>query len=298
MRGTHLNGLEGTNPFGFLAALGVQELFKESPEGPALWWTDATVPQARTDFTVDAIVEQAMMQFPQWANHRALNPNIDPKADRSAKFRDSDIRRYLNLTQNGRPGSAFATALLAEGSLDSKGVAKPTDLYFTAGRLLFVRIAREILLHADEESIRNALDGPWQSREVSSLGWDPAGYIPYSLAPTKPGTGKKEAYVGVEALAILGMSRHPVFCGPKRTLTQGCSGSWSNTQYTWPLWRRPSGYNVVSSLLTHARSSAHRIPAKWFKGWGVSMVLKSQIRRTRGQGGGLFTPSEIIWPTE
>ena len=38
--GIRLRGLEGTNPLGFLAALGVQVLFNTEPDQPKLWWSE------------------------------------------------------------------------------------------------------------------------------------------------------------------------------------------------------------------------------------------------------------------
>lgn len=271
-------------------------LFDFEAHQPKLWWTDDPIPVALVNCGVDMITEQAGRVLPQWAAHRTFNPNIDPKADRSAKYQSSDIRRYLQAAQDGKPGSSFATALLAEGSLDNNGVAKPSDLYFTTGRLLFIKVARGLLRATNRELIREALEGPWRPRKVSSLGWDPAGYTPYAVAPTKPGAGDKQAYPGVEALAILGMSRHPVFLGKRRTLTQGCSGPWSQTKYTWPLWNKPAGYRAVSSLLAQARSPIRDATrSRWYEAWGVTTILQSQISRNRGQGGGVFGPPRIIW---
>ena len=294
---TKLTGLEGNNPLGFLAALGVQELFRHSNDPPCLWWTDDSLSCAVVDAEIDTIIEQASNVLPKWSTHRSLNPAI-AKADSSAKFLPADIRRYLAETRDSQPGSALATALVAEGSLDNNGVAKPSDLYFTAGKLLFVKIARAILMAADDASIKATLLGPWKSQKVSSLGWDPSAYIPYSLTAIKPGTGPKSAHAGVEALALLGMARHPVFRGTSRTLTQGCSGTWQNSLYTWPLWNHPSGYGAVRSLLDHARSgSPQDNRSKWYRAWSVFRLLQSHVPRTKGQGGGFFGPPRIIWPT-
>ncbi len=298
MTETELIGLEGNNPLGFLAALGVQELFRHTNNPPRLWWTDDAVSCAVVDTEVDRIVEQAHTVLPRWSGHRSLSPAIEKSADSSAKFASANIRKYLQETQDGKPGSSLATALVAEGSLDNNKKAKPSDLYFTAGKLLFVKIARANLIAADDEAIRGALLGPWVSQKVSSLGWDPSAYIPYSLTAIKPGTGPKSAFAGVEALALLGMSRHPVFQGRDRTLTEGCSGTWQNSVFTWPLWKHPSGYGAVRSLLAHARSPSPEDPRnRWYKAWGLIRLLQSHIPRTKGQGGGFFGPPRIIWPT-
>ena len=44
MNQTRLTGLEGTNPLGFLAALGVQVAFASEGDQPRLWWSDDIIP--------------------------------------------------------------------------------------------------------------------------------------------------------------------------------------------------------------------------------------------------------------
>ena len=49
MNGTHLTGLEGTNPLAFLAAIGVQTAFADEEAQPRLWWSDDVTPHAVVD---------------------------------------------------------------------------------------------------------------------------------------------------------------------------------------------------------------------------------------------------------
>ena len=297
MEGTKLTGLEGTNPLGFLAALGVQTVFQSEKHQPRLWWTDDVIPHAMvdSDYEVGRLVDQALYILPNLCRSAALNPGIDKKADHDAKFKQDQIRPYLAQSQSCQYGSSLASAIVAEGSLDRNGVAKPSDLYFAAGRILFLDLAKTVLEAANAEALNEALVGPWRPHHVSSLGWDMDSYIPYALAATKPGTGKKRSYPGVEALALLGMSRHPVFLGRDRTLTRGCSGSWKRGLYTWPVWTRPAGYGAVSSLLAQTSPSALTDRTRWYSAWGISQVFQSQIRRTDQGGYGAFGPPQIIW---
>lgn len=306
---TRLSGLEGNNPLGFLAAVGVQELFRDSAYPPRLWWTDDAIPCAVTDIAVDLIVEQAIEVLPNWSGHRSLNPRIGIKVDHNAKFAPADIRRYVSVTQDGQPGSSLATALVAEGSLDNNGVAKPSDLYFTAGQQRFLNMAREILSKASPIELREGLMNAWSyTSRLPSLMWDVVDDRVYALAAFDPAGEKKLSNPGPEALAILGLSRHPVFAGKARlpggmkrdrTLTQGCSGSWKHGHYTWPLWCKPAGRRAVQSILVHATGATEGVLQRrgvWYRSWGVSQVMKSAIRRSAQGGYGTFGPPEIIWP--
>ena len=104
--GTHLEGLEGTNPLGFLAALGVQVLFDLKEQQSKLWWSDDIIPHAIVDpeYSIDFIVTQALEEFPKWLESPALNPGIDKKADNDAKFKPDDLKEYLGNTRDNHPG--------------------------------------------------------------------------------------------------------------------------------------------------------------------------------------------------
>ena len=308
--GTHLTGLEGTNPLGFLAALGLQVLFEFADRQPKLWWSDDVIPHAvaSPEFDVDRIIEQADRVFPQWLESPAVNPGFGTKADDTAKFSPEDLREYLHKTRPHQPGNLMASALVAEDSLDGAGkVAKPSDLYFTAGQLKFLKIVRDILTGADPNTLVEGLIGPWSySSTLSSLGWDTTDDRIYALAPSNPAKDKKLTNPGAEALAILGLSRHPVFGGRDRngrdrTLTQGCAGPWRRGgTYTWPLWTRPAAPSTVRSLLAHATGGEGKIAerSRWYRAWSVSTVIRSTIRRSDQGGYGTFGPPEIVWSRE
>lgn len=304
--GTRLRGLEGTNPLGFLAGLGVQTVFETELDKPKLWWSDHVIPHAVIDseFTIERVVNQALGVLPMWADSPALDPGVGSMADNTGKFSPEDLTRYLESTRSQQPGNRFATALVAEGSFDGSGVAKPTDLYFSAGRLQFLKIARDILTGVDREALVEALDGPWSySSSLSSLGWDITDDRIYALAAGNPAKEKKLTNPGAEALAIVGLSRHPVYAGRDRrgrdrTLTQGCAGPWRRGgTYTWPLWTRPATPNVVRSLLAHATGDENAVlkRSRNYHGWGISSIMRSTIRRSDQGGYGTFGPPEVIW---
>ena len=302
MNVTRLTGLEGTNPLGFFAALGVQVAFASEPEQPRLLWSEGVTPYALVDsvYSYQRIADQAMQVFAQWRDSPAMNPRQCDgmpmgKGD-ELKLSPEDIRTYLwQASREHQPASGLSTALVAEGSLDNNGKAKPTDLYFTAGQQRFLDAARKILSEASCEDVMADIEGPWRYKsEVPSLGWDIVDDRLYALRAKKPSDEKKLTNPGSEALAVLGLSLHPVFKGRDRTLTQGCSGPWKSASYAWPLWNRPASPNAVKSLLAHAYSTAAD-RCRWLHSWGVFRILATSVRRS-GQGGyGTFGPPEILW---
>ena len=304
MNGVHLTGLEGTNPLGFMAALGVQVAFEHERNQPRMWWSNDITPHAIVDegFTVERIANRALEVLDDWRKSPAANPkradgSAMPKGD-ELKLTPKDLRSYLNHAGMAGQANHLASALVAEGSLDNQGVSKPSDLYFAAGQQKFLDTVRKILISVVPDDIIVGLIGPWHYKsKLPSLGWDVSDDRVYALRATDPSDEKKPTNPGPEALAILGLSVHPVFAGGGRTLTQGCSGSWKKGYYSWPIWRKSASHLAVKSLLAHASrydpTSANR--SAWFKSWGVSAVLRSPIRRS-GQGGyGTFGPPEVAW---
>ncbi len=303
MNGTHLTGLEGTNPLAFLATLGVQVAYASESQQPRVWWSDGVVPHAVVDdkFTVERIAAQATKTFDGWSRSPAVSPRLTdgsliPKGD-ELKISSIHMRAYLGQASQCGPAGAFITALLAEGSLDNNHVAKPSDLYFTAGNQKFLKMVRQILKQATPADVISALEGPWEYRsELPSLMWDVGDDRVYALRAHDPAPEKKRTNPGAEALAILGLSRHPVFAGRNRTLTQGCSGTWKEGWYSWPLWSKAASPNALKSLLAHAYDPTQDMQRGYtLPAWGISMVLRSPIRRSAQGGYGTFGPPEVAW---
>lgn len=297
MTGTHLTGLEGTNPLGFFAALGVQVAFDGAAHVPRLWWSEDVVPHAVVDeaFSIEDIAVQAMEVFPAWLESPAVSPGLEPAGD--VKFKEEEIVTYLNRSRNSERGARLAACLVAEGSLDNNRKAKPTDLHFTAGQMKFLKIATEVLEGVTAEDLRDGMTGPWPYQsKLGSLMWDVVDDRNYALLASDPSKSKNKKLTnpGPEALAILGLSRYPVFGSPGRTLTQGASGSWKSGLFTWPLWTKPGSLRVVDSLLAHVASDR----ADLFPAWGIKRVMQSAIRRSSQGGNGTIGPPEVIWSRE
>ena len=306
MNGTALTGLEGTNPLGFLAALGVQVAFASESEQPSLWWSTDVTPHALVDrnFSLERIADQALGIFKRWLNSPTLNPKRAdgtkmPNGD-DLKLEPRDIRAYLGDGSQCDFGGSLATALLAEGSLSANGKAKPSDLYFTTGNQKFLYMIRKIMQGVTREDLLTGLTGPWiYQSKLPSLMWDISDDRVYALRSVNPSNVKKRTNPGPEALAVLGLSLHPVFGDQGRTHTQGCSGRWSEGWFSWPLWRKPARPHSVNALLAHARGSETQPAAtdrqQWFPAWGVFKLLRSQIRRSGRGGAGTFAPPETSW---
>lgn len=297
-----LHGLSGTNPLGFMAALGIQVAFESEPHAPALRWSEDLVPTAYvvTELGLDDIVGQVLATIARWNREPALNP--EPAAS-DIKFPAGEIRDYLDRAAVVR-SARLAMALVAEGSLDAVTgkVAKPTDFHFTAGRQLFLRMARRILTDVTADDITSALCGPWPyNSELPSLRWDVADDRAYAFSafdPTDNTSNPKLTNPGAECLALLGLSMFPAFVGSGKTATTGCSGTWKDGEFSWPLWDRPASPRVVRTLVAHVGKAClddERF-ARSLPSLGVLRVMESAIRRNdRAMGLANFGPPRVIW---
>ena len=300
--GTVLRGLPGDNPLGFLAALGVQASLAEHGYDHKLHWTDDPIPHPVVSPArgLEEVVEAVLAVVKSWLDSPALNEAIDPKL----KLKPPRIREYLDRGRKAGKSGTLAPCLLAEDSLDNGGIAKPSDLYFTAGNQEFVTKARLILRDVDEEKLISEISEPWryESKGTYSLMWDVTDdrLHAYSAADPTSGQNPKFTNLGAEALAIVGLSRYPCFASSQRTLTQGCSGSWKQGLFVWPLWTVPASVRAVGSLLAQvaAPEGDYRCRADWYRGWGLSRVLQSQVRRSPQGGYGTFGPPRVVWQRE
>lgn len=295
---TLLPGLPGDNPLGFLAALGAQVALAEQVCDDRLHWTDDPIPcpvvsPARA---LKEIAHAALVVSESWLDGLALDESIDPKL----KLKPPHISEYLGRTRDTGASGALAWCLLAEDSLDRGGVAKPSDLYFTAGNQKFVSMARKILNDVTEEEIIGDLAEPWRYHsERESLMWDRVDDRDHALSaadPTDKSRNPKRTNPGAEALAVIGLSRYPCFASSQGTLTQGCSGSWKRGFFVWPLWTTPATARAVQSLLAQvAAPEVDERRVDWYRAWGISRVMQSQIRRSSQGGYGTFGPPRVVW---
>ena len=300
-----LRGLQGNNPFDFLAALGVQAAFEYEEDHPLLWWSDDVIPCpiVSSSFEIDRIAKQAQSRLKAWLQGTNLVP-ADKHGEAlkqwlTLKLKSKDTRKFLENAVMDKYAGRFYMSLIAEGSLDNKGSSKPSDLYFAAGNMQFLKIVREIIDNVTtKEIVKDLTEGtPTELKNRKTLMLDVADDAIYALAAKNPSNVDKYLKPGIEALCILGLSCIPVYGSPNRTRTQGCSGAWSRGAFEWPIWNKPAAPTMVRSILS-ATTPLDPNRQESYDGWSVHRIYRSVITRSeKGKGYGLFKPAEIAWST-
>lgn len=292
-----LRGLDGTNPMGALAALGVQAAFWGDEKPSNLWWTNDWMPCAAVDVGIAEIAERAMARFEESARGAAIAPSGtagEAKGASALKFpTPSDTKVYLRDARNaGDWNAALASALVCEGPRSEKGDSKQTDFYFAAGPQRFLVTAQNVLRDVSESDVATALESPWvyaDKAQSRSFGWDSAHDAEFTAVGEERDSFTN---IGAEALALIGLAFHPVFgaSGRRKTSTAGCGDSRGiGKHFDWPLWDCPAGpdaVRVLSNMDYGRKSIARRL--------GVFRVMRSRIRR-HTKGYGVFSPPIVLW---
>ena len=295
-----LTALEGTNPIGVLAALGVLDALDGAGRPARLCWTEDLVPTARIDgvHDLDDLVACLVTDRDHEVHDIVLGEDlVDLKpspadlaswADRVAAINDLAVARRFS-------------SLVAEGALAGTGESKPTHLHFTAGQQRFVSMVRELRGAVTHLHLRAALVGPWlYASGVPSMGWDNRGERIYALRAGNPSKEKRPSAPGVEWLAWTGLGHVPVaHAGASALRTAGCDGSWKASAWRWVLWADPLPAAVVWAVMddplivgertVHDDAARRKLQAR-----GVTAVLEAPIRRTDQGGYGSFGPANFL----
>lgn len=306
-----LDGLQGTNPLGFLAAVGVLDVLARAGRSATLAFVDNLAPVALVDGAedVDDLVAVLDRDRSSWADSEVLHgpdshPLDDAKPDKEAAA--AWAASVAGTLTSGRAQSDLYCALVAEGAVDGSGKGKPTHLHFTAGQQRFLVMTRELASKVDVERFREGVVGPWRGDStLPSLSWDSRGGRPYALRASDPSKIKRPSVPGADWLALLGLASLPVraignrFTGNLGLETTACDPRWKQSAFRWPLWSAAIGLPVVRSLLSdpavvggeaQRRRATQTGPpnADVLAARGVMRVLEAPIRRTDQGGYGSF----------
>jgi len=296
-----LPALEGTNPLGFLAALGVLDSMARAGRDATLRWTDELVPHALIGGTddLDELVGILDRDRSCWADSLVLGfPGHSPLPD--AKPRDSLLRNWYESMLEAPDRNADADllcAIVAEGAFDRNGNAKPTHLHFTAGQQKFLEMVRTLAANVNRKLLKDAIRGPWAyDSSLPSLSWDARGERVYAVRATNPSNDKRLGVPGADWLAFCGLVFYPVSVVNGSLHTTACDVEWKRSAFRWPLWSALATRNVVWSLVADETLVAHgaTLRSRDLAARGVLSVLESPIRRSDQGGYGSFGGPETL----
>jgi hypothetical protein len=254
MHEIELNGIDGSNLLGYLAAVGTcRVLTLADPDAQVRmrweerkWWTP--------------VVQHSQIQDPEEligalaAHLSQANPAYEED------HLDSDLQSFHQKLETAaqsrtRYEADFFTALGSECLAEKKDGKTPATTEFRAvgggnneGFLGFMRtLQRETM----PEHLKKGLFIEWDySDPPPFMRWDPNEYRPHALRANDPANDRKRNNVrGANRLAIEALPLFPTVPLSTRLATTGFD---MQDHVTWPIWMEPLDLNTIASLLASA----------------------------------------------
>jgi hypothetical protein len=299
-----LPALEGSNPLGYLAALGVLDALSAAVPGVRLKWTNELVPCAVIiDFggDLDELLDVLDRDREKWVGSPLLAFPQDGPPLTEAKPDKDLLRAWFEFVSGSGDdySAAHLSAIVAEDAFDGSGKAKPTHLHFTAGRQQWLEMVRDLAVGVDRQRLQEALCGPWRyDSPLPSLSWDSRGERIYALRGFNPSDQKRLGVPGADWLGFRGLVFYPVARIKRGLRTAACDANWKSGAFRWPLWRVPVTRKVAWSLVADETLVSEQRRGKQrsddLEARGIISVQESLIRRNDQGGYGSFAASAAL----
>jgi hypothetical protein len=295
---TVLTGVSGTNPLGFLAAIGVLRLLTSYNSGARLaFLTDSSFCPVIEGFDgdiADVVAsdaarnrdEESWLLTYEKTEKKGVKRVADLKAppDQFRRYLASSVERWL---RGDDEAAAYAAAFGTSVAVDGRGNTKPTAFHFTAANQKFLDSIRSIRQAVDRAWAQQSLFDGAAKRPGTNVRWDPAADRNWALMAEDPTITGTQVDAPLEWLAFRGLPLLPSIPIRSRISTTGVTGRGDDMRWTWPLWSPPASLNAVRSLLTISIDDAVERRRR-----GIDYRCTVRIRRS-SQGFGNFGPSFV-----
>lgn len=303
-----LDGLDGSNPLGFLAALGVIVSLHDEGVAVKLGWEERAAWRPRLEGvdTEDELVRHILNDLDSWGAEPALDLSYQKgkRLELDLKAPPEVFRGYLRrMREVGGRSARIAAAFGSDAIPDKQGATKPTAFHFTAGQMRFLAMVHGLRDQLTEHDLHEALSGPWAyERELPVMRWDATADRGYALRATDPSKDKPTGVPGADWLAFLGLRLLPTVPRGDALRTSCVAGGWKTGSLVWPIWSPGLSLDTVAAVLQHVITrvgvddpSSDAGVRQRLDAWGVSAVFRSRIRRSDQGGYGSFAPADVVW---
>lgn len=264
MTRTVLKGLNGSNPLGFMASVGLLRLIELQGNCPRLGFTDdggfhawiecdsalADIPGTVAKDAKDATGLQPWRLEYQKQEKKGIKAVADLKAppDRFRDFLKSATDKWLDKQPEQ---SNYAAAYGTDVAVDGKGNTKPTAFHFTAANQQFLGTVEESRGKITRDWAEKSLhDRDGKTKPGSNLRWDPDAERSRALMGVNPNDDGTVVNAPLEWLAFRGLPAFPCVPVGRRIVTCGVTGRrQAELRFRWPLWSCGASYATVRSLL-------------------------------------------------
>lgn len=294
MREIVCSGLDGADPLGFLAAVGLLRIVSGRDTGARLHWVQDGPWMAVLTTSKEEVVHLLVDDVERWRRgHGALDFAVD--ADRKIedlKHPPEEFRALMREVREDDEAASFVAAYATGVAVDRSGKqSKPTAFHFTAGQQRFLAAVLSVRDAVSEEDFRETLFGPWVGRtekDLKDTRWKAGSERSRALVSFDPSKEKTTVVVGAVWLAFQGLPLFPTVPNGVRIVTTRFTGRGNDQAFTWPLWSMPLVIDEVRALLQTNELARMKASARGAR--GISAILRSTVVRS-SQGYGNFAPA-------
>ena len=286
--GLVLNGLDGGNPLGFLAAVGTLNTVSMADSDPA--WRMKWVAQDGSWFPAlfanrvvsgEELVELLASALQCEATPEFdfdLNLNVD-----SEKFRKIARDAQGCASSRDRRYADFVTAFGCEAVVTRDGKSIQDTALRTmsgAGHQHFLGTMKQLHAEATSGHLRKALFDTWDYSDTKlGLRWDPEEDRRYALRWGNPSDTSKnpiKTMWGANRLAVESLPLLPAVPNGRQLETTGFTRRDRAVLFTWPVWECAASLEVVRPLLALAELQESEPDRTKLRAMGVAEVYRSQ----------------------
>ncbi len=323
-----LTGLKGTEPIGFLAALGLLRVLGDRCSFGAvkLSWSCGSVWSALLH-TEKACDEERLIgdllahmrsraTFPVFAGVKPDGQPLDDEVWNDVKVPLGQFATMLAAvrsaaTRSDREVADFYSALGSELiPLGNKALVKPSALHMTSGNQAFLASIRELARSLDPDApphpksacppsdafrdavFANSTDGGtgWRAAdEFSSMGLDPAREAVYAVTATAPTTTGPRSTRAAVWLAIEAIPLFPVVPLSRALHTRGFNRHDRITTFRWPIWNGALTIDAVRTAIGLPEVVEQEVATERLDQLAIRAIMEAE-RVTIGQGYGQMRP--------
>lgn len=274
-----LNGIDGSNPLGFLSALGTALMTRCFCPTVRLSWKNVNSAWRPAIWGCQSNEDNFVKSLHQTLVSTSSDPfEIEKKLPFSAKlFRTALLSTMKGASPVRRREIDILAGFGSEVHFDEKKVFEDTAFRMvrsgdSAGQGL-PAYALAIRKHIDIDALNRTLFQNWDYRDNDfSLRWDPLEDQRYALRWYNPSSETNKKYAlntmrGANALSLEALALFPVQPQTFGKTTTTCFSWFSRKEFfTWPIWDQPISLDIIRALLSlsdlHRESPPRQIMAK------------------------------------
>lgn len=284
--GLLLSGLDGSNPLGFLAAVGTLRtvgLAEPNADWRMKWLVHNGVwaPAMLTDQTasVDALVDLLYGRLRRKSTPEfdfSRNLNVTPQT-----FRDEAVAAQSQARQHDRCRADFIAAFGCELCKTRDGRSIQNTALRTlsgAGHQDFLGTMKQLTRETEKHHLHSSLFERWSySDDKLGMRWDPEEDRRYALRWDNPTSGGGVKTVrGANRLAVEALPMLPTALGEHELQTTGFSVRERAMSFTWPIWQAAVSVDVARSLLALTELQRPEPNRVHLKARGIVEVYRNQ----------------------